>query len=273
MNVTGNAIVIGGGGGIGQATAVAFAQAGAAGVLIADINFELAQEAVKVVKGAATRSDFRVEAVHVDVTVQESVQSVMKHMVDSFGRIDYCVICAGVGVKMALPTEEASVSEFLRMQSINVTGTFFVIQASLAIMKTQEARPNFPEMPSRGITRGTVVALGSVLSVAAAPRYMQYTTSKHAVLGMVKSAALDCVEDGIRVNCVCPTWVETNMTKQLRLDIPGLDAAMAPSVPMGRIGRPEEIADAVLFLCSPRSSFITGIPLVIDGGSTISGNT
>ncbi|KAI1405544.1 NAD(P)-binding protein [Hypoxylon fuscum] len=270
MNVTGNAIVFGGGGGIGQATALAFAQAGAAGVMIADIDFELAQEAVNVVKGAATRSNFRVEAVSVDITIEESVQSAIKQMVDSFGRIDYCVICAGVGVKTARPTAEASVSEFINIQNINVTGTFLVVRASLAIMKAQEARPNFPEMPSRGTTRGTVVALGSVLSLGATAHLMQYTTSKHAVLGLIKSAALDCVQDGIRVNCVCPTWVETNLTKQLNHDIPGIEAAMAPSVPMGRVGRPEEIADAVLFLCSPRSSFITGAPLIIDGGSSIS---
>lgn len=195
------------GGGIGQATALAFAQAGAAGVMIADIDFELAQEAVNVVKGAATRSNFRVEAVSVDITIEESVQSAIKQMVDSFGRIDYCVICAGVscycvissklcliflvfkvGVKTARPTAEASVSEFINIQNINVTGTFLVVRASLAIMKAQEARPNFPEMPSRGTTRGTVVALGSVLSLGATAHLMQYTTSKHAVLGLIKSA-------------------------------------------------------------------------------------
>lgn len=82
--------------------------------------------------------------------------------------------------------------------------------------------------------------------------------------------ALDSVKDDIRVNCVCPTWVESNMTKELERDIPGIGAAMAPGIPIGRLGRPEEIADAVLFLCSPRASLITGTSLAVDGGMTVS---
>ena len=84
------------------------------------------------------------------------------------------------------------------------------------------------------------------------------------------SIALDSVKDDIRVNCVCPTWVESNMTKQLKRDIPGLEDTMASDIPMGRLGAPEEIADAILFLCSPRSSLITGTSLVADGGMCVS---
>ncbi|EMR70829.1 putative 2- -hydroxypropyl- dehydrogenase protein [Eutypa lata UCREL1] len=161
MEIAGNAIVFGGGSGIGRATAIAFAQAGAAGVMIADINFKMAEVAVNAVKAAATRSNFRVEAIAVDVTLEESVGAVMKEMVDSFQRIDYCVTCAGVSVKTAQPTADASVSEFIHLQNVNVTGTFLVVRAALAIMKGQDARLNFPDVPSRGITSGAVVAMGT----------------------------------------------------------------------------------------------------------------
>ncbi|KAI1439036.1 NAD(P)-binding protein [Xylaria sp. CBS 124048] len=270
MDITGNAIIFGGGGGIGRAAAVAFAEAGATGVFVADVDLKLAQATANKVVAASTQPGFRVRAVQVDVRVLESVESVYRQMVDAFGRIDYCVTCAGIPVRTPRPTADAVVSEFLDTQSVNVTGTFYVLRSALAIMRTQEAKPNLPRSPSRGKTRGAVVVLGSALSVGAAPCFTQYTTSKHAVLGMARTAALDSVKDDIRVNCVCPTWVESNMTRELERDIPGIESQMAPGIPMGRLGRPEEIADVILFLCSPRASLVTGATLVADGGMTIS---
>ncbi|KAI1747018.1 NAD(P)-binding protein [Xylaria castorea] len=238
MDITGNAIIFGG------ATALAFTQSGSTGLLITDINLQ-----------AAKSPGFQAEAVEVDVQLQESVDSAFKQIVESFRRIDYYVTCA---VRTPRPTADAVVSEFINAQNFNVTGTFFVIRASLAIMRLQKPRPNLPDLPSRGNTRGAVVVLGSALSIGAAPFFVQYTISKHAVLGLVKTAALDSVKDDIRVNCVCPTWVESNITKELERDIPGTGAQMGPGIPMGRLGRPKEIADVVLLLCSPRASLITG---------------
>ncbi|KAI8946180.1 NAD(P)-binding protein [Xylaria longipes] len=270
MDISGNAIIFGGGGGIGRATALAFAQSGSAGLLIADINLQAAQSVASEARAASKQPGFRAEAVEVDVQLQDSVDLAFKQMVESFGRIDYCITCAGVPVRTPRPTADAIVSEFVNTQNVNVTGTFLVVRASLAIMRLQEPRPNLPDSPSRGNTRGAVVVLGSALSIGAAPCFIQYTTSKHAVLGLVKTAALDSVKDDIRVNCVCPTWVESNMTEELERDIPGIKAQMAPGIPIGRLGRPEEIADVVLFLCSPRANLITGASLIADGGMTIS---
>ncbi|CAJ2513206.1 Uu.00g013250.m01.CDS01 [Anthostomella pinea] len=269
MDITGNALIFGGGGGIGRATALAFAEAGAAGLLIADLDLEAAKTTASEATAASKQRGFRVEAVAVDVTYQESVESVVKQMVDSFGRIDYCVTCAGVPVRTPAPIADQLVDEFINTQNVNVNGTFFVLRAVLGIMRHQESKPNFPNAPTRGSTRGSVVAMGSALSINAGPYFTQYTTSKHAVLGLVKTAALDSVKEHIRVNCVCPTWVESNMTQQLR-QIEGMGGdAMAASVPMGRLGAAEEVADAVLFLCSPRASLITGSSLVADGGQTV----
>ncbi|KAI0392747.1 NAD(P)-binding protein [Xylariaceae sp. FL0594] len=298
MEINGNAIIFGGGGGIGRATALAFARAGASGILIADIDQEAAESAareallVSLPEGKKTDTNakqetecdkkndndeekvktFVAEAVAVDVTVQASVEAAVKRAVDLFRRIDYCVITAGIAAKTPLPAAEADVAEFLRTQNVNVAGTFYCVRASLAVMRGQERLPNLPGpgAVARGHTRGAVVALGSALSLGAAPGFTQYTTSKHAVVGLVRTAALDSVKDDIRVNCICPAWVETGMTKQLGKDIPGIEGVMATGVPMGRMGRPEEIADAALFLCSPLASFITGTSLAVDGGMTVS---
>ncbi|GAW26449.1 putative NAD -binding protein [Rosellinia necatrix] len=248
-SITGNAIIIGGGSGIGGATAVAFAQAGAAGLMIADIDLNTAESTASDIMAILKQSDYRVEAVVMDVTDQESIESAFKKTADSFGRIDYCVTSAG---------------------DVNATGTFYVRRTALATMRAQEPKPNFPDALHRGNTRGSIVALGSALSINAAPYFIQYTTSKQAVLGLVKTAALDSVNDNIRVNCVSPCWPESNMTKQLKQDIPQLENTMASNVPMGRLGFPEEIADATLFLCSPRASLVTETSLIADGGMCVS---
>ncbi|XXH03874.1 hypothetical protein Hte_010282 [Hypoxylon texense] len=109
-------------------------------------------------------------------------------MAHSFRRIDYCVVCAGVGAKRCLEIAESDVAEFIRLQSINVNGTYFVLRAVLGIMQSQEPKPNFAGSLDRGTTRGAVVTLGSIMSCTVEACGMQYTTSKHAVLGLTKSA-------------------------------------------------------------------------------------
>ncbi|KAI1778188.1 NAD(P)-binding protein [Hypoxylon cercidicola] len=266
MDITGNAVIFGGGAGIGRATCLALAEAGARGILIADINLGSAQDVAAEIKTAATNPGCRAEAIHVDVALEESVNSVLKQMVHSFGRIDYCVVCAGVAMKYNRDITNSDVADFIRVQNINVNGTYFVLRAVLAIMKSQEPRSNFAGSVDRGVTRGSVITLGSIMSCSVESGTTPYTTSKHAVLGLTKNAALDSAKHGIRVNCVCPDWVETGMIKQYALDNPSEEATVSR---LGRLGRPEEIADAIVFLCSPRSSFVTGCPFIVDGGATL----
>ncbi|KAF4125698.1 NAD(P)-dependent dehydrogenase, short-chain alcohol dehydrogenase family [Geosmithia morbida] len=269
MNVDGNAIIVGGGSGIGRACAIGFAKDGAAGVLITDLDLNAA-EAVAVECGAvATAANFRVEAFQVDITQEESVEAAIKRMLETFGRIDYCVNCAGVGVQVPRLVSEADSTEFRRFLKIHVEGTFSLVRAVSAAMTSQHLRPNGPPGSGRGETRGSIVTLGSGNSFVATPHMVQYTTAKHAILGLTKNAALDMAPHGIRINCVCPTWVETPMIQQARDGGVDIDAWVKGMVPLGRIATAEEVADTVIFLCGPKSSYVTGSGFILDGGTLV----
>ncbi|KAI0446149.1 hypothetical protein F4803DRAFT_559547 [Xylaria telfairii] len=265
MNITGYAFITGGGSGIGRACCIAFAKEGAAGVIVADINYEAAQIVADETMAAATHPGFRVEAAEVDVAVDLSVRSSMDRAVELFGRIDHCVNCAGIGAQNAREISDIDLHEFGRLMSVNVTGTMLVTSIASAIMRSQEPRAINHTSPTHTVTRGTIVTLGSAASYIASPEIVQYTTSKHAVLGLTKTAALDNIKHNIRVNCVCPTWVNTPMVQRALATIDGLEAFIKSAVPMGRLATAEEIADAVIFLSSPRSSYVTGCGFIIDG--------
>ncbi|KAF3766677.1 NAD(P)-binding protein [Cryphonectria parasitica EP155] len=255
------------GSGIGKECAIAFAREGASGVLVADINIGAAQAVVELCKTAARDAGtFDAEALHVDVTSEESVSLMVQNALQKFGRIDYCVNSAGVALEIA----EASVADFSRFMDVNVTGSFRITQHISALMKAQEPRQIDTASPGRGMTRGAIVLMGSAASFGAQPRMVQYTASKHAVLGLVRNAALDNAKYGIRVNCLCPSWVNTPMVQRAVDQVPGLGNAIKAAVPMGRMALTDEVADAVLFLCSPKSSYMTGSALVMDGGTMLS---
>ncbi|KAI1461930.1 NAD(P)-binding protein [Annulohypoxylon moriforme] len=269
MDLTGNAFVTGGGSGIGKAVCLGLAKEGASGILIVDINLKAAEATATEAKAIASSPSFRVETISTNVSVEESVKEAVARMVQSFGRIDYCVHCAGVTIQSCTPISEASYSEFQNLISIHVNGTFLVTRHITAVMQTQELKPIDMAIPQLGGTRGSIVNLGSILSHRASPGFVQYTASKHAVLGISRTAALDHASFSIRVNCVCPTWVDTPLMDESMVIIPWLDKEIAVSgKPINRLCQPKEVADACLFLCSPRSSYISGIALPIDGGQT-----
>ncbi|KAI1817114.1 NAD(P)-binding protein [Poronia punctata] len=273
MNIDGYALVVGGGSGIGEACALSFAKQGAAGVMVADLNLEAAQTVAAACKAAATKTNpaIRVEAVHVDVTDEESVRRATTLTAEIFGRIDYCVTNAGIGVQVAQEVADADAAEFSRFLNVNVTGTLLVTRDVSAIMKKQEPRPLDPACAERGVGRGSIVNMGSLASYVPQPGMVQYTASKHAVLGISRNAALDNASYGIRVNCVCPSWVDTPMVQRAVKQVPGLDTMIKAAVPFRRLARPAEVADTVIFLCSPRSSYVTGSSFVVDGGTALRG--
>ncbi|KAL6898670.1 hypothetical protein GGI43DRAFT_428358 [Trichoderma evansii] len=269
MDISGNAFIVGGGSGIGRACALGLAKDGAAGILIADMNVEAAGRVIAECKSVATASNFRAEAIHIDISQEESVKKATDYMVETFERIDYCINCAGIGVQMPLNIAQADLGEFSRFLRVHVEGTFLLVRSASAVMQRQELKPIDAANPARGGTRGSIVTLGSGNSFAAAPHLVQYTAAKHAVLGVTKNAALDNAPYGIRVNCVCPTWVETPMIQGARDGGMDIDSWVNKVVPLGRIATAEEVADSVIFLCSPRASYVTGSGFIIDGGTML----
>ncbi|KAI0206464.1 NAD(P)-binding protein [Astrocystis sublimbata] len=273
MDVTGAAFVTGGGSGIGKACCFEFAKQGARGLVVADLNLQTAKSTATDVVAIATNPEFKVEAIELDVSDEESVKKAIEHTLRSFGRIDYSVHCAGVPGGTFDPVAEANFTDFKRLLDVNVNGIFLVTSLVSKAMKNQEAKPVDREIPAHGNTRGAVVNLSSVSSYISVPNMVQYTTSKHAVLGITKTAAIDNVAHDIRVNCVCPSWTDTPMVQTAMEVVPGLEESFLEGVPMGRLARPEEVANVAIFLCSPKSSFMTGTSLIVDGGMSLACKT
>jgi len=242
------AIVTGGGSGIGRATALAFAREGAA-VGVADLSLDKA----RAVAAEATAAGGRAVALAGDVSRSADCERMVREAEAAFGPLDVLVNNAGVGATgTVLTTDEAT---WERLMAVNVRGTFLMSRAALAVM-----------VPRR---RGAIVNAGSIAGVRAVADRAAYVTTKFAVVGLTKAMALDHVKDGIRVNAVCPGTTLTPWIDERLAEAPDRPAAMAALVarqPMGRLGTPEEMAAAYLFLASDESAFTTGTTLLVDGG-------
>ncbi|KAI4119146.1 MAG: hypothetical protein LQ345_000900 [Seirophora villosa] len=273
MKLPGYAVVTGAGSGLGRGIALAFAASGSAGVLFVDIDGEAAARVATSSKKVSTDPDYRAIAISTDVTVENDVDKMVDTAVREFGRIDYGVNCAGIGVNTPASIAESSVAEFQRFLDVNVFGMFLCTRALSRVMKIQSLRPVSDSNPRRGETRGAIVNMGSCSSFVATPMLGQYTTSKHAVLGLTRNAALDNASYFIRVNCLCPSWVDTPMVAAAVAGNPALQTLMDNAVPMSRIAQTDEIADVALFLCSDKASYVTGSSWIVDGGVTLNSVT
>lgn len=239
------ALVTGGGSGIGRAACVAFADRGAR-VAVADIADGDGGETVGMIEAADGEADF----FHVDVTDEHQVEAMVAAVVDHFAGLDAAYNNAGIEGQR-VPLHETSTDHWRRVMRTNVDGVFFCMKHELAYMVEHGG--------------GAIVNPSSTLGLAGGAGG-PYPASKHAVVGLTRSVALDYATDGIRVNSVHPGAVETPMIERLRRD-PVLGEALATMHPMGRMGQPEEIAEAVMWLCSDAASFVTGRTLVVDGGN------
>ena len=242
------AFVTGAGGGMGRAISIAFAQAGAT-VLMADIDGASGAETERLVREAGADGAF----VHTDIAEPEQVAAAVALATDRFGRLDVAVNAAAIESETA-PLHECDEAVFDRMQSINVRGLFLCMKHELRAMLAQ----------GRG---GAIVNIASTNSFRPQHDQPAYTASKHAVIGLTRSAAYDYASHGIRVNAICPGAIDTPMLRGA-IERRGRDPQdVADRLSMfGRFGRPEEIAAGALWLCSEGSSFTTGHPLAIDAG-------
>jgi NAD(P)-dependent dehydrogenase (short-subunit alcohol dehydrogenase family) len=242
------AIVTGAATGLGRATALAFAAAGAR-VIVADIAAQAGEETAHAIVSAGGQALF----VHTDVSRGEDVERMVATAVAEFGSLDCAFNNAGIAPRGA-PVAEMSEAEFDRAVAINLKGVWLCLKHECAQMLRQGG--------------GAIVNTSSIMGVVSGPGLSAYSASKFGVVGLTRSVALDYARMGIRVNAVCPGGIGgTAITDAAdnRADMEQLKLA----TPMGRLGVPREIADAVIWLCSPEASFVTGQSLAIDGGFTV----
>jgi NAD(P)-dependent dehydrogenase (short-subunit alcohol dehydrogenase family) len=242
------ALVTGAGSGMGLSTAQAFAEAGAA-VVLADIN----EAALRAATDGLTAVGHRALGVTCDVSVEDQVAALVEHGIATFGRLDMAFNNAGIQVPPSDAADEPA-DVFDRVNAINLRGVWACMKHELRQMRAQGS--------------GAIVNCSSLGGLVGLPGRAAYHASKHGVIGLTKSAALEYAPRGIRINAICPGTIETPMVAAMiaqgELNVP---EAMA-NQPIGRLGRAEEIAAAVLWLCSPGASFVLGIALPVDGGYT-----
>ena len=243
------AIVTGAGSGIGRAIATRFAGAGARVVLV-----DIADESIDEVAQAITNEGAEAVAVHCDVTKQSDVVEHFQRVVDRFGALDVLVNSAGVAHVGNI--EQTNEAEFDRLYAVNVKGVYNCLKSAVQAMK------------GRG---GAILNIASVASTVGIPDRFAYSMTKGAVLTMTYSVARDYVEHNIRCNCLAPGRIHTPFVDGfLARSYPGREREMfdqlARTQPIGRMGKPEEVAELALFLCSDRAAFITGSNYAIDGG-------
>ncbi|KAL1865063.1 hypothetical protein VTK73DRAFT_5518 [Phialemonium thermophilum] len=248
-----------GGTGIGAAVARAFARSGCSRLALTDINHaSLLQTKAAVL---AINPSAQVLTLQGDIAAEGFHEAFVAETTKAFDRVDYAVNCAGI-LGESLRSHETPVAAFDRITNINYRGAWLSSRAQLAQMLRQEP------LAEHAKQRGSIVNIASQLGIVARPAAAPYCASKAAIINMTRSDAIDYSKDGIRVNCVCPGVIETPMTTGSE-EVTGRLKPAIQIAPMGRMGTPDEVANAVLFLSSGAASFIQGHALVVDGGYTI----
>jgi NAD(P)-dependent dehydrogenase (short-subunit alcohol dehydrogenase family) len=236
------ALVTGAGSGIGRATAITFAGRGAR-VAVAGIAPKSGGETV----AAITRAGGEAFFVSADVASGADVEAMVRAVVECYGQLDFAVNNAGVGSPGGL-THEYTEAVFDRILAVNLKGVWLCMKHELDQMLKQGS--------------GAIVNMASAVGLVGFPEDTAYAASKHGVVGLTRAAALEYASQGIRVNCVCPGPIRTPMYAT----DPDVEARRADTVPLGRFGDPEEVAEAIVWLCSDAASYVHGSALVLDGG-------
>jgi NAD(P)-dependent dehydrogenase (short-subunit alcohol dehydrogenase family) len=240
------AIVTGGSFGIGQATAVAFAQRGAK-VVVADLVEDKEQQTMNFIRSAGGEGIF----VACDVSKGPHVKSLIDKTIATYGRLDYAFNNAGIEGAMA-STHECTEENWDKVVSVNLKGVWLCMKYQI------------PQMLKQG--KGVIVNNSSVGGHIGFPGLPAYVSTKHALLGLTKTAALENATKGLRINAVCPGVIKTPMVERMIAENKDLEKQFLAMQPIGRMGKPSEVAEVVVWLCSDSASFITGHSLQVDGG-------
>lgn len=264
MDISGFALITGAASGIGRECAKTFARDGAAGIALMDRNMKgLLEVKAEIEEQLKNGSRCQVETVELDVTNEVQVDEAVTHVAQKFGRIDYVVNAAGIAFKHPEGAAFADSPRWQRVLDVNLNGTFYVLRAAARIMLKQE--PILSVIDGRPLQRGSIVNIASILGAVGVPMSTGYVASKHAVVGLTRTASEDYAKDGLRINAVCPGYISTPMTMGDPLILQVMENKVQNDCPMKRMGRPQEIADGVVYLSGGRSSFVTGSSLFIDG--------
>jgi len=239
-------LITGGSSGIGKAAVIAFVEEGAK-VMLADVNEEAGNALAKQLGDAGHAVRFQ----KTDVANPDEVKALVKATLESFGRLDIALNNAGIGGSFA-PTHAYTLEEWNRVIAINQTGVFLCLKAEIRAMLKQGG--------------GSIINVSSMGGKKGMPGAIAYSAAKHAVLGLTRSAAAEYGRANIRVNAICPAFTETPLVEGLQAEHPSYIKNFIKIAPKHRLAKPEEVADAILWLADDRSDFVTGIALDFDGG-------
>lgn len=240
------ALVTGGSYGIGKATAAAFAQRGAK-VVLADWKEDERGLALQQIRDAGSEGRF----IHCDVSKQSDVKQLLENIVAAYGQLDFAFNNAGIEGDSA-PVHECTEENWDRTLGVNLKGVWLCLKEEIIQMRKQG--------------RGAIVNCASVAGLCGFASLPAYVASKHGIVGLTKSAALENATMGIRINAVCPGVIHTAMVDRITHEDKEVEKQYIALEPVGRMGRPEEIAEAVVWLCSDAASFVTGQAIAVDGG-------
>ena len=239
-------LITGGGSGIGKASALAFAREGSK-VVVADVNVDGGEQTVRLIQDTGGEATF----VKADVSKSGDVSAMVDHAVQTYSRLDCAFNNAGVSGGPGR-VHEYTEENWSRVLDINLTGVWLCMKYEIIQMLNQGG--------------GAIVNTASVMGLVGGSRSPAYGATKHGVVGLTKTGAVDYAQEGIRINAVCPGYIRTPMIEQGVLMDPGAEERVVSRHPMHRLGTPEEIAEAVVWLCSDAASFVTGHAMTVDGG-------
>jgi len=240
------ALVTGGASGLGRGSAIALAKEGAK-IVVADVAVSEAEVTAQAITAAGGQAIF----VKADITKSSEVEAMVQTTVEAFGRLDFALNNAGIdGVRAR--TADYPEEVWHQVINVNLTGVFLCMKSELALMVKQGS--------------GVIVNMSSVAGVTGFPGHAAYTASKHGVIGLTKTAAIDYAKVGIRINAICPAYTRTPMLDKMLGQYPALETKLISRVPLRRLGTTAEIAQAAIYLFSDAAAFITGHSLVMDGG-------